>query len=80
MEDRPIPVVKEVEGYPWKLPVCQCSIPSISVWNYQLIGNCIPTLLPGVSFQCKCGGYIDRKIDIPKSILERVENTQWETL
>lgn len=66
---------KEVkfDRYPYKALICQCPEPVIDRWSYHLVGNLVPRLLPGTSFVCKCGGYITGKMDIPKEILEQVE-------
>ena len=68
------PIVVEVNGYPYKVLTCQCSEPVVDHWNYHLIGNLIPRLLPGTSFVCKCGGYITKKIDLPKETLDKVKD------
>lgn len=66
------PIEIKVNGYPWRVLTCQCTKPVINHWDYHLIGNLIPRLLPGTSFICKCGGYITQ-MDVPKEILKRVE-------
>lgn len=65
--------MKTYEGYPLKVPICDCEKPTIKRWGYHLIGNPILKLLPGTSFTCKCGGYIDREVKISKRIRGRVE-------
>jgi hypothetical protein len=52
-------------------------VPEIESWSYHLISDEYPKLLPGTSFKCKCGGIIDRKIDIPEIIKDRVD-TYWD--
>ncbi len=68
-----MPYEKKFEAYPYKALICDCKKPTIKSYNCHLIGNLVPRLLPGTSFICKCGGYIDRQIIIPKETRDKID-------